>query len=179
MLVNLNDTTEAPEAAPDPAYTRLLDRIEELQFELARLRADAAKRQPYGDAVRRAKAFDLNDDGARRRSTCRTRAGDDEAPEGGRSEGGESASAPHDSATTETRTRDDGGRDICTLSDDTALRAMSVAGRGAVLSGGRAALRLLPAEVVGPPNGGRAGDLHVDADAALWYFGVDGWTRLA
>jgi hypothetical protein len=173
MLVNLNDATETLDPAPDPAYTRLLDRIEELQFELARLRADAAKRQPYGDAVRRAKAFDVGDDSGRRRPTCRTRSTDDEAADTGES--------GNDSETTaaETRVRDDGGRDVCTLSDDTALRAMSVAGRGAVLSGGRAALRLLPAEVAGPPNGGRAGDLHVDVDAALWYFGVDGWTRLA
>lgn len=172
-MIDLNDTTgDATETAADPGYTRLLDRIEELQFELARLRAQAAKRQPYGDAVRRAKAFDLDDDTGRRRPTCRTRGAD------------ETAAAPADSSSTtpgdaDDRSRDDGGRDVCTLSDETALRAMSVAGRGAVLSGGRAALRLLPSELAGPPSGGRAGDLHVDADAALWYFGVDGWTRLA
>ena len=60
------------------------------------------------------------------------------------------------------------------------IRGLSSAGRGAVLSGGAAALRLLPSAAASHPGTGRRGDLFLDRAGRLWYCsGGAAWTRLA
>ena len=165
--------TRTPDEIETPV---LLARIEELQVELAAIKAAVAGRLSTGEAIRRATAFDDLDEPQRRRPVCRPRTNaaadasgaSNEAPE---TNPGSSAATP--------RGNDQHGRDITTLDAETALRAVSADGRGAVFAGARAALRLLPSDTVGPAPDGRPGDLHVDGDDALWYFGRDGWVRLA
>jgi hypothetical protein len=70
--------------------------------------------------------------------------------------------------------------DVVQRDDTTALRVVSAEGRGAVLAGGAAPLRLLPAHEDDHPDTGRAGDLFVDAERRLWFcHGGDDWTQLA
>ncbi len=156
----------------------LLARVEELQVELAAIKAAVAGRLSTGEAIRRAKAFDDFDEPQRRRSACRPRiAGSVDVAE---LTVEAAPSAPNAPGSPEpSRARDQLGRDITTIDAETALRAVSADGRGAVFAGAKAALRLLPSDTAGPAPDGRPGDLHVDGDDALWYFGRDGWVRLA
>jgi len=187
----------------DPGYSSLLDRIEELQHELARLRAEAAANMPAGDALRRASAFDAERTGRaadphRNCAACRPRATIDTPmalapvvditddpvldlaerafslaeqaarPTPATGPATAPATRPATDPTAE-RSLSEIPMDIARRDHVTAFRAVSADGRGAVLAGGTAPVRLLPNDAPTHPTTGRSGDLFVDAEHRLWF----------
>lgn len=66
------------------------------------------------------------------------------------------------------------------VGDGVGVVGSSTLGRGAVLSGGKAQLRLVPGALASHPPTGAAGDLYLDREHRLWFCtGGAGWTRLA
>ncbi len=148
--IQATDATGAAEAGEDP-FAAITARIDALQHELAALKALALRHAKPETAIRRASSFAVDGRGdlARREPTP--------------------PRPPFD------------GRSIVAIErgEATAVRAMSASGRGAVLAGGTAAVRLLPGDSPGHPDAGCTGDLVVDVLGRLWFCrgGVD-WTRL-
>jgi hypothetical protein len=168
-----------PSAETDDAFVGLTARIEQLQHELAALRAEAAAHMSTSEALRRASAF-AGDPAHRPRPVCRTRgaietpiAAEPPAASDPVLDLSERAFAIADQArdlTVDTqRSRTDTPLDVVRTDNLTALRAISANGRGAVFAGGTAPIRLLPHDDATHPDAGRAGDLFVDARHRLWF----------
>lgn len=143
------DVTDEGAGDHDP-FAAITGRIDALQHELATLKALALRHAKPATAIRRASSFAVDARGETARREVASR-------------------PPRPTTSIEAIER----------GDATAVRAMSAAGRGAVLAGGKAALRLVPDDASGHPDSGYTGDLVVDVQGRLWFCrgGVD-WARL-